>query len=107
MLLLRGEKMRDPNDYIVVGVWCVALVCVLVIIGTFQVTGQATSASFTSVNSALDFLSKDTTTLEGTGAVQCNHQQFCDGKALIQFVDTSLTSTTRTKKGSYMCVCKS
>lgn len=98
--------MNDPNDYIVVGVWCVALICVLIIIGSFQVTGQATSASFTSINSALDFLSKDTTILEGTGAVQCNHPRFCDGTALMQFVDISLTPTTKTKKGSYLCVCK-
>ena len=41
--------MRDPNDYIVIGVWCVALICVLAIIGRFQATGKAYSSTFTDV----------------------------------------------------------
>jgi len=98
--------MNDPNDYIVIGVWCVAIICVLVIVGTFQVTGQATSTTFTSVNNALDFLSS-TTVLNGDGPVKCNHEKFCDGKALAQVVDGKLTSVKHTYRGAYICVCNS
>ena len=106
MLLLRGAKMKDPNDYIVVAVWCVALICVLAMVGNFQATGKAYSSTFTDVSTALDLFSQELCVLEGTGPVQCNHRSFCDGKAVMQFVDTQFTDTSQTKRGSYVCLCK-
>ena len=98
--------MRDANDYIVIGVWCVALVCVLIIIGSFQATGQAT-ATYTNIDAGLEWLSKDMNIIEGEGPVKCDHSSFCDDGAVMQFVNGDMTSPKSTYRGSYMCVCKS
>ena len=98
--------MKDPNDYIVIGVWCVALVCVLIIIGSFQATGQATASYTTEIDTGLEWLSS-LSTIEGDGPVKCDHKKFCDGTAVMQFVDGKMTSPKSTYRGAYICVCKS
>ena len=98
--------MRDPNDYIVIGVWGVALVCVLIIIGSFQATGQAT-ATYTSIDSGLEWLSGEVNIIEGEGPVKCNHPNFCDGTAILQIIDGKMQPPKQTFRGNYMCVCKS
>jgi len=96
--------MKDPNDYIVIGVWFVALICVMVIIGAFQSTGQALNTGEYTIENGINALA-NTYSLQGEGGVKCSHTSLCDGRAITQFVDTKFTSVFETRRGSHVCIC--
>ena len=102
--------MRDPNDYIVIGVWFVALCCVMVIIGAFQSTGQASNTGKYTFNYGIEMLT-DTYTIEETSysSIKCDHEYFCgEGNAAIQFIGDEYRSpkkTLRLNGGAFKCVC--